>query len=272
MAVTAAHFQLQYLDGFFSLKAEREKVFLGSRRGGGEYTVPEVRGYPGEELLKRGVVPDDVLNKKCLKRRNTGGHASRTKRWRKCSLVNAGVEIRGRGRKKKKLCLHCEKVNIGADTPIYHLTKVQMTGSHMCKLLSNFSFRWTLPDIWAWTDCVSNSFRSSQRSLFNVHLFYSLFFFSSLAFTPHMMCLVSTLGFTAAPLFCPHCPSGVGAQREDNKGIWTIILLLILPIILCHHCTCSPIALPLPLSPIDLAKIFFLSHRCYSTHVFWSDF
>lgn len=66
MAVTAAHFQLQYLDGFFSLKAEREKVFLGSRRGGGEYTVPEVRGYPGEELLKRGVVPDDVLNKKCL--------------------------------------------------------------------------------------------------------------------------------------------------------------------------------------------------------------
>lgn len=72
MAVTAAHFQLQYLDGFFSLKAEREKVFLGSRRGGGEYTVPEVRGYPGEELLKRGVVPDDVLNKKCLKMRKRG--------------------------------------------------------------------------------------------------------------------------------------------------------------------------------------------------------
>lgn len=68
MAVTAAHFQLQYLDGFLSLKAEREKVFLGSRRGGGEYTVPEVKGYPGEELLKRGVVPDDVLNRKCLKR------------------------------------------------------------------------------------------------------------------------------------------------------------------------------------------------------------
>ena len=44
MADTAAHFQLQYLDGFFSLKAEREKVFLGNRRGGGEYTVPEVRG------------------------------------------------------------------------------------------------------------------------------------------------------------------------------------------------------------------------------------
>lgn len=44
MAVTAAHFQLQYLDGFFSLKAEREKVFLGNRRGGGEYTVPDVKG------------------------------------------------------------------------------------------------------------------------------------------------------------------------------------------------------------------------------------
>lgn len=76
MAVTAAHFQLQYLDGFFSLKAEREKVFLGSRRGGGEYTVPDVRGYPGEELLKRGVVPDDVLNKKCLRRKKTGGKRS----------------------------------------------------------------------------------------------------------------------------------------------------------------------------------------------------
>lgn len=70
MAVTAAHFQLQYLDGFFSLKAEREKVFLGRRRGGGEYTVPEVKGYPGEELLKRGVVPDDVLNKKCLMKKD----------------------------------------------------------------------------------------------------------------------------------------------------------------------------------------------------------
>lgn len=96
MAVTAAHFQLQYLDGFFSLKAEREKVFLGSRRGGGEYTVPEVRGYPGEELLKRGVVPDDVLNRKCLWRSNTeeGGHASCRTRRRKGSLVCGGVEIR----------------------------------------------------------------------------------------------------------------------------------------------------------------------------------
>lgn len=44
MAVTAAHFQLQYLEGFFSLKALREKVFLGRSRGGGEYTVPDVSG------------------------------------------------------------------------------------------------------------------------------------------------------------------------------------------------------------------------------------
>lgn len=35
MADRAAHFQLQYLEGFFSLKAFLEKVFRGSRRGGG---------------------------------------------------------------------------------------------------------------------------------------------------------------------------------------------------------------------------------------------
>ena len=44
MADTAAHFQLQYLEGFLSLKAEREKVLRGRSRGGGEYTVPEFRG------------------------------------------------------------------------------------------------------------------------------------------------------------------------------------------------------------------------------------
>lgn len=66
MADKAAHFQLQYLDGFFSLKAFLEKVFLGNSLGGGVYTVPDVSGYPGEELLNKGVVPDDVLNKKCL--------------------------------------------------------------------------------------------------------------------------------------------------------------------------------------------------------------
>jgi len=44
IADRAAHFQLQYLDGFFSLKALLEKVFLGRSRGGGEYTVPEFKG------------------------------------------------------------------------------------------------------------------------------------------------------------------------------------------------------------------------------------
>lgn len=44
IADRAAHFQLQYLDGFFSLKALLEKVFLGRSLGGGEYTVPEFKG------------------------------------------------------------------------------------------------------------------------------------------------------------------------------------------------------------------------------------
>ena len=35
MADRAAHFQLQYLEGFFSLKAFLENVLRGSRRGGG---------------------------------------------------------------------------------------------------------------------------------------------------------------------------------------------------------------------------------------------
>lgn len=72
MADRAAHFQLQYLEGFFSLKAFLEKVFLGSRRGGGVYTVPEVKGYPGEELLNSGVLPEDVLKRKCLQGEGTG--------------------------------------------------------------------------------------------------------------------------------------------------------------------------------------------------------
>ena len=44
MAVPAAQFQLEYFEGFFSLKALRKKVFLGRSRGGGEDTVPEVKG------------------------------------------------------------------------------------------------------------------------------------------------------------------------------------------------------------------------------------
>ena len=68
MADTAAHFQLQYLEGLFSLKEPLEKVLLGRRRGGGEYTVPGANGYPGDALLNRGVEPDGVLNRKCLER------------------------------------------------------------------------------------------------------------------------------------------------------------------------------------------------------------
>lgn len=44
MALRAAHFQLQYLEGFLRLKAGREKVVRGRGRGGGEYTVLDVRG------------------------------------------------------------------------------------------------------------------------------------------------------------------------------------------------------------------------------------
>lgn len=35
IADKAAHFQLQYLEGFFSLNAFLEKVFLGNNLGGG---------------------------------------------------------------------------------------------------------------------------------------------------------------------------------------------------------------------------------------------
>lgn len=65
MALRAAHFQLQCLYGFFKLKAGREKVFRGKGRGGGEYTVLEVRGYPGEVVQYIGDVPPG-LNRKCL--------------------------------------------------------------------------------------------------------------------------------------------------------------------------------------------------------------
>jgi hypothetical protein len=37
MALRAAHFQLQYLEGFLRFKAGREKVLRGRGRGGGEW-------------------------------------------------------------------------------------------------------------------------------------------------------------------------------------------------------------------------------------------
>lgn len=65
MALSAAHFQLQYLEGFLRLKAGREKVLRGRGRGGGEYTVLDVRGYPGDVVQKSGEVPPG-LKRKCL--------------------------------------------------------------------------------------------------------------------------------------------------------------------------------------------------------------
>lgn len=65
MALSAAHFQLQYLEGFLRLKAGRAKVLRGRGRGGGEYTVLDVRGYPGAVVQKSGEVPPG-LKRKCL--------------------------------------------------------------------------------------------------------------------------------------------------------------------------------------------------------------
>lgn len=66
MALRAAHFQLQYLEGFWRLKAGRAKVLRGRGRGGGEYTVLDVSGYPGEVVQKSGEVPPG-LKRKCLR-------------------------------------------------------------------------------------------------------------------------------------------------------------------------------------------------------------
>lgn len=65
IALSAAHFQLQYLYGFCRLKAGLEKVLRGSGRGGGEYTVLEVKGYPGDVVQNKGDVPPG-LKRKCL--------------------------------------------------------------------------------------------------------------------------------------------------------------------------------------------------------------
>lgn len=65
MALRAAHFQLQYLEGFLRLKAGRLKVLRGRGRGGGEYTVLDVSGYPGDVVQKSGEVPPG-LKRKCL--------------------------------------------------------------------------------------------------------------------------------------------------------------------------------------------------------------
>ena len=43
-ALRAVHFQLQHLYGLLKENRGLERVFLGRGRGGGEYTVLEVRG------------------------------------------------------------------------------------------------------------------------------------------------------------------------------------------------------------------------------------
>lgn len=47
------------------LNAGRAKVLRGRGRGGGEYTVLDVRGYPGDVVQKSGEVPPG-LKRKCL--------------------------------------------------------------------------------------------------------------------------------------------------------------------------------------------------------------
>lgn len=88
-------------------------------------------------------------------------------------------------------------------------------------------------------------------------------FFPPLPHIVTVMWFVSSLWISTVPCFCTHCPGGVRAQREDNGGIWTLILLLTLPIILCHCCTCSPITLPLllchPSSPLTLLLLVFFA-------------
>lgn len=118
----------------------------------------------------------------------------------------------------------------------------------------------------SWTDCVSNSARSSPRSLFNLHLLYSFFFSSSLAsspFTPLTMCLVSALngcrGSLLSPFSCSHCPSRVRAQREDNRRIWTIILCSYYPLSSASAAPAHPTRHPPALLSFTLPFVFFFT-------------
>lgn len=114
MALRAAHFQLQYLEGFLRLKAGREKVLRGRGRGGGEYTVLEVRGYPGDVVQKSGEVPPG-LKRKCLwterSQRASGsplprdpGQPAGQRQWKKHAEEpeeRESAQRRQRGRKKE---------------------------------------------------------------------------------------------------------------------------------------------------------------------------
>lgn len=103
MALRAAHFQLQYLEGFLRLKAGRAKVLRGSGRGGGEYTVLEVRGYPGDVVQKSGEVPPG-LKRKCLwmeRSQRASGSAS-------SPGTQVNLEDRGRSRRSMHRSLERE--------------------------------------------------------------------------------------------------------------------------------------------------------------------
>ena len=87
------------------LKAGREKVLRGRGRGGGEYTVLDVRGYPGDVVQKSGEVPPG-LKRKCLWReRSQSGSGLLTPReptptWR---MEAAGEEAcRGAWRERER--------------------------------------------------------------------------------------------------------------------------------------------------------------------------
>lgn len=139
---------------------------------------------------------------------------------------------------------------------------------HTCKLLSYFSFQWILPDIQAWTDCVFKSFRSSQRSLFNIHLIYSFFL--------SLLCLCLPLIWCASFLLQGSLPSlftvlilPVGSELRERiiEGFEPSSFCSYYPLSSAISAPAHPSNfLSAPLSPIDLAGRFFLllllPHSC----------
>lgn len=190
------------------------------------------------------------------------GHSTCTERW---------FWVITRYWRPKLFELHW-KVNTGAETS-------RQSMGHICASSCPISFSdepfLTYEFKHPWTDCVSSSARSSPKSLFNLHLLYCYFFppLPSLRLRSlYLWCASFLLSMAAQnprcpPFSCPHCPGRVRAQREDNRRIWTIIPLLILPIILCYRCTCSPNVPPSLPSSSQCPCYHFSSPHCYTTHV-----
>ena len=59
-------------------------LLRGSGRGGGEYTVPEVRGYPCPAPDSKADEPDPCLNRKCLWEEK---HTQKKKEIPTCNLL-----------------------------------------------------------------------------------------------------------------------------------------------------------------------------------------